>query len=69
MLEASKTVRKMTPEERIRRNANGEIEFVEWDMHTYVAYLGHELGKESYSESGKIHNYGLEEDLNLIKYP
>ena len=62
MLEALKTVRKKTPEERIRRNANGEIEFIEWDKYTIVAYLGHELGKELFELEKYIRsNYRLEE--------
>jgi hypothetical protein len=68
MFEASKTVRKKTPEERIRRNTNGEIEFEEWDMHAYVGYIGHEIGKELFELEKYIRSdYRLEEDLNLIK--
>jgi hypothetical protein len=45
-LEAAKTVRKKTPEERIPRDANGKVEFEEWDMYNYIRFIGMTLGRD-----------------------
>ena len=46
LLEAAKTVRRKTLEERIERDANGKIVFEEWDMYEITRYFGTSKGLE-----------------------
>jgi hypothetical protein len=46
LIEEAKTVRKKTLEERIHRDANGEIVFEEWDMYDFTRYFGISKGCE-----------------------
>jgi hypothetical protein len=45
LLEAAKTVRKKTLEEKIHRDANGEIVFEEIDMYNLIRYFGTSIGR------------------------